>query len=1696
MKKLSKKIIPTVFCFAVLLGLSALCGMVELDFDMPRVSSWFGLEAGAENTTSGTCGDNLTWEFDETTGTFTISGEGEMEDYNNVSSIPWCALKESIDTVVISSGVTRIGTVAFGECVQMKEITIPDSVTSIGGGAFYECDSLESVIVPDNVKEVGTMAFFNCTSLKHINLPAGLTCIEELCLGNCHSLEEIVVPENVDEIKMQAFTHCYNLKNIVFSEKLERIGDKAFYECRSLEALSLTDSVTSVGEFAFYGCSNLKTAGPKGGGYDYEFEWTESIPSYAFSGCYGLTSITIPDGVTSIGDSAFSGCTGLTSVTIGNSVTSIGDCTFYNCTRLTSVTIGNSVTSIGNSAFYNCAGLTSINIPDSVTSVGRYSFAYCTKLTSVNIGNGVTSIGGEAFYNCVGIKTIDLPDTVTIIGEDAFSLVCNVSYNGNATGFPWGARCVNGYNDGILIYSNSNKTKLIACVADSGSIIIPDTVTEISPYAFYECTGLTSVTIPDNVTSIGGFAFSGCTELKSVTIGNGVTGIGYYAFYGCPLEYVKMGSGLTSIPKDSSLIKKSLKTFIIGDSVTSIDSYVFKDCIGLTNITIPDSVTSIGNSAFSGCTGLKSVTIGNGVIGNYAFFGCTGLSNVVINDGVTSIGLSAFYGCTGLANVTIGNSVKSILDYAFYNCASLTSVTIPDSVKSIGSSAFSGCSGLVSITVDENNPVYYSSDNCVIKTESKTLVAGCKESIIPDDVTSIGQYAFHKCTGLTGITIPHSVTSIGNSAFSGCTGLTDITIPHSVTSIGTYAFMDVCNVLYNPETMTAAGSPWGARSVNGYVDGNLVYADSSKTELLACFTYASGTAVISASVKRIGDRVFLNCDKLTKILVKIIDSEPDWGKNVFMGCSPDLDVEYLPYGSGEIKGRPIYGDNGTRLIFCNKDRTEVFVLPDEVTVIEDNAFYGCKDIPSITLNDNLVKIGAHAFEGTVLYDEYQRDADGALYICGGRYLIDVKNNSEEAPDSYDVNAGCKVIAAEAFAGCDSLTSVSIPSSVIGIGHDAFAGCSGLETVNAACDDILYVGENAFADTAYTGSYVGSAMIRGNNAGNIKSGTTCIADYAFAGNTELKALTIPSGVKAIGTGAFEGCTNLTQVTFPDGLMVIGSNAFRDSGLAGNVFIPASVSNIGFAAFDGCEGVEGFTVADGNECYRSSDGVLFAGSVLVQYPPAKQGAEYTVPAGTGSVSDYAFSYAYNLEKVTIPGETQFRTLAFRNCNAVRDTVNLTGGMELSSDGTVLQQVTAEALDENGCFTVPSYVVMIAPESFNSVKELIKEIDLCNTAIIGDEVFRDCNNLTSVTGTDNLLYIGRDAFAGCDKLGSVELPPSAYFLPDSFCDGTEVTVTGNNRRLVIEKADTAPVIQGGDIHLSAKISAGEIGEKERVIWLDADTGEKYETEGPSLTITKAEHNINVSALLVDENGFTLLESAPVEVYVLANEEKVIQVHDENGKNTSEITAVKNDPVTVTLMLNGWDNSLDGIITTRWFVNGKEVKEAKSKTVCVVKDVKKDFRVKVQFEYKGHVFKETEEYTVKINLVSEPESGSAVLTAADSESVTYRTKVTVTASVKNLPAGCCLAIYEKGGKEPLKKAKEEETFISYNVGEMKSSKTFTVKVIDKAGNVQKNPDKSLMQKDVEITVTGTGFFQRIIAFFKYLFSPVPTKTVGPKVK
>jgi len=578
---------------------------------------------------SGTCGynggDNLTWTLDDA-GSLTISGQGEMEDY--LSKASWGKYNKDIKSVVIDYGVTYIGLNAFSNCESLTSVELSYGVTTIGQSAFSNCDSLATITLPDSVTSIRNDAFYDCDGLK-----------------------TVIIPDNVSTIGRNAFYSCDSLESVAFSENLISVGEGAFGYCTKLQAVYI---------------NNLAAWCRIDFGDSFGNPLRDNGKLYLNN--QEITAVTVPDGVTRIGNYAFS-YDELTSVTIPNSVTIIGDGAFHGCRKLEKVIIPESVKIIGKNAFRFCRSIVSVLLHDGVTSIGEAAFSSCISLESVKIPYGVTVVEKELFSGCEKLTSVTIPDSVIRIGDSAFSTCTHLT----DIELPEGLTSI-GYS--AFYYSAV------------GDLVIPDSVTSIGEKAFYECAGLTDITIPGSVTTIEDSTFGWCDNLESVTIENGVTDIEKLAFYRCPkLKSVSIPPSVTKIG-DGAFESTYVENLYINDLTAWCNiKYIseFYDYghprIGnlylnnqlVTDLIIPDEVTSIREEVFGSSTSITSVIIPNSV---------------------TCIGRAAFANCYSLETVKLGEKVSEIGSTAFFDCFRLKSITIPASVESIGIAAFSGCENL------------------------------------------------------------------------------------------------------------------------------------------------------------------------------------------------------------------------------------------------------------------------------------------------------------------------------------------------------------------------------------------------------------------------------------------------------------------------------------------------------------------------------------------------------------------------------------------------------------------------------------------------------------------------------------------------------------------------------------------------------------------------------------------------------------------------------------------------------------------------------------------------------------------------------------------------------------------------------------------------------------------------------------------
>ena len=877
--------------------------------------------------------------------------------------------------------------------------------------------------------------------------------------------------------------------------------------------------------------------------------------------------------VTGIGLSAFD-TTYLESIVIPASVETIGRTAFLR-SRLTEIEIPNSIVWVEHDAFSETPWYA--NQPDGAVYVGKVLYGYKGTMpenTSFVVEDGTTGIAAGAFNRCTGLTNIEIPNSVMWIGQNAFS--GTTWYNNQPDGAVYVGKVLYGYK---------------GTMPRNTSIAVEDGTLGIAGCAFENCSGLMDIEIPNSVKSIGYQAF--CRSgLKNIKLPDSVINVGIAAFSYTAIDTIEIPNSVTRI-SPQMFYCSGVRSIKIPNSVTIIDDLAFFECRNLTSIELPNSVVRIAYEAFERCYNLVDVELSNGIIhiGMGAFFDCENLDGIEIPGSVVRVGAEAFRGCGSLANLKIGNGVESIGTGAFSGCSKLTSIEIPESVTFIGGGAFIGCTNASSIAVAEANLVYDSRNSCnaIIETAANTLLLGCQKTVIPNSVTSIGDWAFCDCIGLTSIVIPNSVASIGESAFYGCTGLTSIVIPNSVTNIGEGVF-GFCSAL---ESIVVDG-------------GNAVYDSRENCNAIietATNTLISGSknTIIPNDIISIGDGAFSGCDSLTSIEIPGIVTSI--GENAFRSCTGLTRIE----------------------------------IPNSVTSIGDQAFYGCRGLKSLMNYSNLVfckgstEWGYIAYYAETVYNAPNGYFDGDYIWAesgGQKILAYYLGDAVELKLPADCKGEEYAIGAEAFAGCIGLVSVEIPNSVIGIGNSPFYGCDSLAAVHicslSAWCNIDFV--NDFSNPLY---YAHNLYLNGELVIDliIPNEIEAIKDYTFTNCTGLASVEIPNSVTSIGGSAFYGCKGLTSVEIPNSVTSIGNSAFYGCKGLTSIEIPNSVTSIGYSAFYGCRNVTELIIGDNVETIGSS---AFQSCKLTSV---------TIPASVTSIGTNAFGTSLTEVTSLIPAEELF-------------------------------------------------------------------------------------------------------------------------------------------------------------------------------------------------------------------------------------------------------------------------------------------------------------------------------------------------------------------------------------------------------------------------------------------------------------------------
>ena len=1053
-----------------------------------------------------------------------------------------------------------------------------------------------------------------------------------------------------------------------------------------------------------------------------------SVEASAFLNNTAITSVVLPDGITSIGENAFNGCESLTSVTFGKNsqLSSIGPGAFNYCYSLESITIPESVTSIGSDAFYYCYGLRSVTFGENsqLTSIGDGAFNWCESLESITIPASVTSIGEWAFVECYRLVEVwNLSKLNITAGSEDNGYV---GYYAKRVETEPSESYVYTDENGYVIYYDGKVKALINYTGNETKLTIPDDITELNCFALSDCYNITSVTFGENsqLTSIGDGAFNWCESLESITIPDSVTSIGEGAFCCCAkLTSITIPDGVKSIGNHAFAGCSALESITIPDSVLSIGDSAFAECTALESITIPDSVLSIGYSAFEECTALKSITIPGSVlsIGQRTFAGCSGLESAIISEGVKSIGDNAFYNCTNLVNVSLPDSLTSISFNTFYGCnlqtyddgtayylgnsenhylvlvsvisKEITSFTIDDKTKFIWSSAFSECRVLESIENTQNILCIgsYAFEHC---NNLKTFT-------IPYGVTTIEDGTFFCCTNMQTITIPETVTSIGQSAFEGCNNLKSISIPNGVTSIGQKAFYE-CKKLENiiiPDGVTfiryytfygCESLEWVSLPESVYYIDQFAFKNCSSLKSI----------IIPSAVTKIAFAAFLHCDALTTVYYG--GTEDKWStisiegnngclngvrKYYFSQTEPEKDGYFWHFDTDGVTpvswgNEPNYSyglayslnsdGKGYTVVGMGDCIDKDLIIPSTheglpVTAIGENAFNGNTDITYVLIDRAVISIGQGAFNlcSSLINVYYNGTKEEWETLCSS---IGVSND-------YLIDAKVYYFSqtqpAEGFFwhfDTDGKTPVSW-----GVESDYSVGLKYSLNTDEKGYTVVGIGYCEDTDLVIPATYRGLPV-------------TAIGSNAFESVRSFKSVSIPASVTTIGEKAFAHC-GVTSVTFATNsqLTTVDRYAFFSSSSLQSIALPDGVTTIGEAAFNGCNNITSISIPD--SITTIEDRALdFNSSAFTVYNNAKYLGNSTNPylvlvkasdtslttcdihTGAKIILIFAFDNCTSLKSVTIPNSvTTICNAAFYNCSSLESMV-IGSGVTTIGDGII--------------------------------------------------------------------------------------------------------------------------------------------------------------------------------------------------------------------------------------------------------------------------------------------------------------------------------------------------------------------------------------------------------------------------------------------
>ncbi len=1413
--------------------------------------------------------------FENCTNLRTVNIPSTLESISVVNPFAGCTNLSAINAYEVEGGNARYwsadgvlfvngtsgASVAMVPPAKTGSFRIPDGISEINAGAF-KGSNVSGVIISAMVTRIGNNAFENCYSLTNVTFESAdgekALVIGERAFAGCTKLVRIVLPARLTEISLAR----YSIKST------------------GVDLSASTD--------AFAGCNALSEINVSAANKNYKsvdgILYSKDGKTLVYCPATKSGEITVPSGVQTVAPGAFIGCSGITSVTLPNSLTYVGECAFYGLnTNLKSVTFkapnSNSVT-IGKYAFRGCTVLSELNLESGcgIAAISEGAFYGCTSINAFSIPASMTSIGAEAFRGCTGLETLSFPENgkALAFGDGAFADctgLTKVDLSANITEMPGiFAGCINlaevtvpdtskyFTSKGGVLYNNA-VTEIVffpqGNTGENGVYTVPDTVKIISRGVFAGVKGLTRLELPNTLEVIGDEAFKGF----GMPSGNGKTEIvfvgetfadslviGNRAFESARIASLTLPARTKTIGDDvfhSTTFVDSI--VVLNDGLEYIGAYAFNLTTKENNysnieLNVPGSVKELGYRCFYTAYGSYIVPVlneGLEIIGERAFEYCKG-SSITIPSTVTTMGYGAFMNSYVSAITFAPNSqLKTIEAFAFYNNTSITSIEIPKSVTEIGSYAFAKCTALATVSFedggtedlvigDRSAPVYMQSGderNFVIdRIDRGHVFEECKTIAtvnFPSRLTVLGPYSFaNACVsywyegssyyGAAELTVTFGgedsrLTTIGEKCFYNC-HLHSIELPKSLKNlppvindenglsynrlaIGDQAFgrsyscerAGVLTITFAAGTLgeitIGNGAFEGARfsvielpknlapytsydgtvieglangfgvfkNVNGLANFSIVaggqyYAtedgivyNGDKTELLFCPTGKEGKVTIPATVTKIHDKAFYNCNKITAIeFAKGGAANVVIGNEAFYGCT----------------------------------MLESLVLTDNVVSLGNGALKGCTALKSLTLSKNLEGFSFDMIDGcTALQSIVTPDGMTVVYSDGGviyspdkTTLIFYPANREGT--EYTVLDETLVIAAGAFKNNKNLTKITLPNGLVEIGDNAFFGAVALRSIEIP-NTVELIGAGAFQDSNVE-------VVIFEEGGNT---LLVIKENAF-NHSSIDEIELPARLAAIGNMAFANIVGLTSVTFADGsqLTTIGNEVFTTTGIVEMIF-PDSVVSIGSKIFYNTTGIKRVVFGSGLKTLGESN---FESSSL-EYVYISAGLE------TMGISNFrncqkltTVEFAPGSSLTKIPAGT-FASTAITKIVIPASVQEIEGSNpeQWSSYGAFYGCAKLESVE----FELGTVCTVIGNQTFSGCTAL-KQFEIPVSVIeLGNQVFEG-SGLTSITVPATVTKMGHSIFKYCYELSEVVLNTKATELPANMFESctalTEVNIS----------------------------------------------------------------------------------------------------------------------------------------------------------------------------------------------------------------------------------------------------------------------------------------------------------------------------------